>query len=77
MTYNHKTDSNKAASMGGKYESMSEDGGSLYEMLAKHDQSETKCDMLTQLSTQVQSSKNPTPAAADAAAPALALKLQD
>jgi hypothetical protein len=49
MTYTSQGashDSNKAASVGGKYDSMNEDGpnGSLYETPAKHDQSETKRD---------------------------------
>jgi hypothetical protein len=49
MTYTSQGashDSDEAASVGGKYESMSEDGpnGSPYETLAKHNQSEMKRD---------------------------------
>jgi hypothetical protein len=40
-------DSNETASVGGEYNSMNEDSpnGSPYEMLVKHDQSETKHDI--------------------------------
>jgi hypothetical protein len=52
MTYTSQGashDSNEAASVGGKYNSMNEDSpnDSPYETLVKHDQSETKRDMIS------------------------------